>query len=137
MNNWFLLAAIRFFGLCVLVNDFVHFITAKWAGIRVEEFGLGFPPRLVGFRKRDTGGWEVIWFGGRRNAEDSYSDHTQSPFSGTSGGGNTRMPGLLAKQHTLYLINLMPIGGVLRMSGENPGTHPAVAQFAPPTFSAK
>ncbi len=56
MNNWFLLAAIPVFGLCVLVHEFGHFITAKWAGIRVEEFGLGFPPRLVGFRKRDSGG---------------------------------------------------------------------------------
>ncbi len=74
MNNWFLLAAIPVFGICVLVHEFGHFITAKWAGIRVEEFGLGFPPRLVGFRKRDSGGWEVIWFGGKRDAEDSASD---------------------------------------------------------------
>ncbi len=61
MNNWFLLAAIPVFGLCVLVHEFGHFITAKWAGIRVDEFGIGFPPRLVGFRKRDSGGWEVIF----------------------------------------------------------------------------
>ena len=86
MNNWFLLAAIPVFGICVLVHEFGHFITAKWAGIRVEEFGLGFPPRIVGFRKRDSGGWEVIWLGGRPNAEDSYDAEKQSPFSGTSGG---------------------------------------------------
>ena len=72
MNNWFLLAAIPVFGVCVLVHEFGHFITAKWAGIRVEEFGIGFPPRLVGFRKRDSGGWEVIWFSGRHNPEDTY-----------------------------------------------------------------
>lgn len=72
MNNWYLLAAIPVFGLLVLVHEFGHFITAKWAGIRVEEFGLGFPPRLVGIRKRDTGGWEVIWFGGRRDEEDAH-----------------------------------------------------------------
>ena len=86
MNNWFLLAAIPVFGICVLVHEFGHFITAKWAGIRVEEFGLGFPPRLVGFRKRDSGGWEVIWFRGKRNVEDDYGADKQSPFSGTSGG---------------------------------------------------
>ncbi|TMD42462.1 MAG: hypothetical protein E6I93_20140 [Chloroflexi bacterium] len=83
MNNWYLLAAIPVFGICVLVHEFGHFITAKWAGIRVEEFGIGFPPRLVGFRKRNTGGWEVIWFSGGRNAEDSYGAGKQSPFSGT------------------------------------------------------
>ena len=42
MNNWYLLAAIPVFGLLVLVHEFGHFITAKWAGIRVEEFGVGF-----------------------------------------------------------------------------------------------
>src|SRR5260370_32808300 len=86
MGNWAWLAVIPIFGLLVLVHEFGHFITAKWAGIRVEEFGLGFPPRLVGFRKRDSGGWEVIWPGGRRDAEDSYDAEKQSPFSGTSGG---------------------------------------------------
>src|SRR5713101_777761 len=137
MNNWFLLAAIPVFGICVLVHEFGHFITAKWAGIRVEEFGLGFPPRLVGFRKRDTGGWEVIWFGGRRNAEDSYSDHTQSPFSGTSGGVSTAMPGSLAKHHTIYSINLLPIGGFVRMPGETGDTTGADGNYDPQSFAAK
>jgi regulator of sigma E protease len=138
MNNWFLLAAIPVFGICVLVHEFGHFITAKWAGIRVEEFGLGFPPRLVGFRKRDTGGWEVIWFGGRRNAEDSYSDHTQSPFSGTSGGVSTaRSPDSLAKHHTIYSINLLPIGGFVRMPGETGDTTGADGNYDPQSFAAK
>src|SRR5256886_17620433 len=86
MNNWYLLAAIPVFGLLVLVHEFGHFITAKWAGIRVEEFGVGFPPRIVGLRKRDGKGWEVIWFGGIRSEEDSYDSLKQTPFSGTSGG---------------------------------------------------
>src|SRR5579872_494282 len=88
--NWFWLAAIPVFGLLVVVHEFGHFITAKWAGIRVEEFGLGFPPRIVGMRKRDGGGWEVIWLGGRQNEEDIYSSQNQTPFSGTSGGRTTR-----------------------------------------------
>src|SRR5881409_1637534 len=83
MNNWFLLAAIPVFGICVLVHEFGHFITAKWAGIRVEEFGLGFPPRIVGFRKRDRGGWQVIWL---NNDGDAESNMKQNPFGGTSGG---------------------------------------------------
>src|SRR5574340_730333 len=110
MNNWFLLAAIPVFGICVLVHEFGHFITAKWAGIRVEEFGLGFPPRLVGFRKRDSGGWEVIWFGGKRSVEDgegsSERGYTglQSPFRGTSGGITNAET---AKHHTIYSINFL------------------------------
>ena len=133
MNNWFLLAAIPVFGLCVLVHEFGHFITAKWAGIRVEEFGIGFPPRLVGFRKRDGGGWEVIWFGGRRNAEDTYDNQKQSPFSGTSGGAST----VGASDHTIYSINFLPIGGFVRMPGENGDINDPEGNYDPRSFAAK
>jgi regulator of sigma E protease len=36
----------------VLVHEFGHFIIAKAFGIRVDEFGLGFPPRIVGWRPK-------------------------------------------------------------------------------------
>ena len=135
MNNWFLLAAIPVFGICVLVHEFGHFITAKWAGVRVEEFGLGFPPRLVGFRKRDSGGWEVIWFGGRRNAEDSAGNvGLQSPFSGTSGGITNPQT---AKHHTIYSINFLPIGGFVRMPGENGDVHDEKGNYDAGSFAAK
>lgn len=32
--------------LLVLVHEFGHFITAKFSGIRVDEFGIGFPPKI-------------------------------------------------------------------------------------------
>jgi regulator of sigma E protease len=151
MNNWFLLAAIPVFGLCVLVHEFGHFITAKRIGIRVEEFGVGFPPRLVGFRKRDEGGWEVIWFGGRRNAEDTYGSRKQSPFSGTSGGVSTTAvsPALdidragdgpsktRVSDHTIYSINLLPIGGFVRMPGESGDIYDADGNYDPRSFAAK
>ncbi len=38
----------------VLAHEFGHFITAKASGIKVEEFGIGFPPRLLSFRKGET-----------------------------------------------------------------------------------
>lgn len=137
MNNWFLLAAIPVFGICVLVHEFGHFITAKWAGIRVEEFGLGFPPRLVGFRKRDSGGWEVIWLGGRRNAEDSYdATEKQSPFSGTSGGYSV-VSSENEKHHTIYSLNFLPIGGFVRMPGENGDINDESGNYDPQSFAAK
>src|SRR5215471_15750640 len=101
MNNWFLLAAIPVFGLCVLVHEFGHFITAKWAGIRVEEFGIGFPPRLVGFRKRDRGGWEVIWFSGRQNPEDTYTGQKQPLYSSASSVANA-IPEAIKGQNAPY-----------------------------------
>ena len=135
MNNWYLLAAIPVFGICVLVHEFGHFITAKWAGIRVEEFGLGFPPRLVGIRKRDEGGWEVIWFGGKRHAEEEYGDLKQSPFSGTSGGISRE--GASGSKHTIYSLNFIPIGGFVRMPGENGDVNDPDGNYDPQSFAAK
>lgn len=138
MNNWYLLAAIPVFGICVLVHEFGHFITAKWAGIRVEEFGLGFPPRLVGFRKRDGGGWEVIWFGGKQNEEDTYGRAKQSPFSGTSGGISTGVAVSSDKpHHTIYSLNFLPIGGFVRMPGENGDANDESGNYDPQSFAAK
>ncbi len=136
MNNWFLLAAIPVFGVCVLVHEFGHFITAKWAGIRVEEFGIGFPPRLVGFRKRDSGGWEVIWFGGKRYAEDSYDAEKPIPFSSTSDGFRSTSS-IPEKDHTIYSINFLPIGGFVRMPGENGDMNDPEGNYDPQSFAAK
>lgn len=41
-------------GVLILSHEFGHFIVAKRAGIRVDEFGLGFPPRLFGWRAGET-----------------------------------------------------------------------------------
>ena len=150
MNNWFLLAAIPVFGVCVLVHEFGHFITAKWAGIRVEEFGIGFPPRLVGFRKRDSGGWEVIWFGGKSNAEDTYVSQKQPLYTNAigivsaipeavkgDGIANNRYAETHTSDHTIYSINFLPIGGFVRMPGENGDINDPDGNYDPQSFAAK
>jgi len=38
----------------ILAHEFGHFITAKASGVRVEEFGLGLPPRLLSVRWGET-----------------------------------------------------------------------------------
>ena len=38
----------------ILAHELGHFITAKASGVRVEEFGLGFPPRLLSVRRGET-----------------------------------------------------------------------------------
>ncbi len=40
----------------VLVHEFGHYIAAKLNGVRVDEFGLGLPPRIVGKNK-----WGTLW----------------------------------------------------------------------------
>ncbi len=38
----------------ILVHEFGHFLAAKAFGMRVDEFGIGFPPRIAGVRKWGT-----------------------------------------------------------------------------------
>lgn len=40
--------------LLILVHELGHFITAKLSGVKVEEFGFGLPPRMVGVRWGET-----------------------------------------------------------------------------------
>lgn len=41
-------------GVLIFVHEFGHYIVAKWVGVRVEEFALGFGPKILGFRKGET-----------------------------------------------------------------------------------
>ncbi|MGP8259540.1 MAG: RIP metalloprotease RseP [Acidobacteriaceae bacterium] len=41
-------------GLMVLVHEFGHFAVAKWCGVRVETFAIGFGKRVVGVRRGGT-----------------------------------------------------------------------------------
>jgi len=49
----------------IFVHEFGHFIVAKRAGLKVEEFGFGFPPRLWGIKRGETT-YSINWipFGG-------------------------------------------------------------------------
>jgi regulator of sigma E protease len=38
----------------ILVHEWGHYITAKKTGMRVDEFGIGFPPKLFGVKKGET-----------------------------------------------------------------------------------
>ncbi len=52
-----ILTIVSFVGVIVVLiiaHELGHFITAKASGVKVEEFGLGFPPRLFGVRWGET-----------------------------------------------------------------------------------
>ncbi len=59
--------------ILILIHEMGHFFSAKAVGIKVEEFGIGIPPRIYGVTKRGV----------------------------------------------LYSINLLPIGGFVRVLGED------------------
>lgn len=68
--------------ILVLVHEWGHFIVAKKTGMRVDEFGIGFPPKLWGVKKGETeytlnslpiGGFVRIW---GENYDDLKEDST-------------------------------------------------------------
>lgn len=44
---WTILQFVIAFGLLVFFHELGHFLASKWLGIEVEEFGFGYPPRLL------------------------------------------------------------------------------------------
>lgn len=42
--------------LLILIHEIGHFVTARMCGVTVEEFGIGIPPRLFGWKRNG-----VIW----------------------------------------------------------------------------
>jgi regulator of sigma E protease len=35
----------------MIIHEFGHFIVAKKFGVQVEEFGIGYPPRMIGKKR--------------------------------------------------------------------------------------
>ncbi|MDH4156274.1 MAG: RIP metalloprotease RseP [candidate division Zixibacteria bacterium] len=69
-----LLAFVFVLGMLVFFHELGHFVVAKWVGIRVEKFSLGFPPNIFARKRGDTE----------------------------------------------YCIGIIPLGGYVKMAGENP-----------------
>lgn len=38
----------------IIIHEFGHFIVAKWCGVKVNEFAVGFGPKLFSFKKGET-----------------------------------------------------------------------------------
>ncbi len=44
----------------IFVHELGHYVMAKRAGVKVEEFGFGLPPRLYGIQRGETI-WSINW----------------------------------------------------------------------------
>jgi regulator of sigma E protease len=54
MSIFFIIQVVLGFGMLIFVHELGHFLVAKWVGIRVEKFSLGFGPTIYGFTRGDT-----------------------------------------------------------------------------------
>jgi regulator of sigma E protease len=52
-------------GFLIFIHEVGHFAAARMCGVKVEEFGIGIPPRLAGFTRNGVL-WSINWipFGG-------------------------------------------------------------------------
>lgn len=113
-----LLLVIVGFGLIVFLHELGHFAAAKWAGIRVLAFAMGFGPALVSWRK-GLG----IRFG---SSEPEYNTLVKAG----RGGSNSVLP-----SPTEYRLNWLPFGGYVKMLGQD-DTNPAAVSDAPDSFQS-
>ncbi|HEX2837593.1 MAG TPA: site-2 protease family protein [Phycisphaerales bacterium] len=91
----FLLVAVGF-GLIIFVHELGHFLAARWAGIRVLAFAIGFGPALVSYRKG---------LGLRRgSSEREYMEKHRRDASISA---------------TEYRLNYLPFGGYVKMLGQD------------------
>ena len=49
-----IVAAVVILGLLIIVHEAGHFLVAKRLGVRVLRFSIGYPPRILGFRRGET-----------------------------------------------------------------------------------
>ncbi|HEY53046.1 MAG TPA: site-2 protease family protein [Caldilineae bacterium] len=60
------LAVIPVLGFLIFIHELGHFLAAKWMGVRVHEFGFGYPPRMFKLFEHDGVEYTINWlpFGG-------------------------------------------------------------------------
>ncbi len=92
-------------GLLVFVHELGHFISARLRGVAVKEFGFGFPPRIFGAQKDLKTKKYKLFFG--RLSQEKESDSSKESQQ------------LKESQHsTIYSLNWIPLGGFVRIYGE-------------------
>ena len=59
-------AVIPVLGFLIFIHELGHFLAAKWMGVRVLEFGFGYPPRMIKLFERGGVEYTLNWlpFGG-------------------------------------------------------------------------
>ena len=72
-------------GFLIFIHEFGHFISAKKLGVKVEEFGIGYPPAIWKRKRGETVySINIIPFGGFTKLYGEEGGHTKDPRSFSS-----------------------------------------------------
>ena len=55
------LAFLVVLGVLVFVHEFGHYLAARWSGVHVEVFSIGFGPAIATWRDRVGTVWKLAW----------------------------------------------------------------------------
>src|SRR5438045_3333896 len=114
------------FGFVIFWHELGHFLAAKWAGVKVEQFAVGFGQALLSWRKGL--GWRV---GSSRDefekkldrwvAENEGGFKTTNELSEATELEQRRDAAAVAMElgETEYRLNWIPLGGYVKMLGQD------------------
>ena len=92
----------------VTLHEFGHFIAARKNGVNVLEFGIGFPPRAVAWKKDPkTGKWKKL------PKSEWQKDSAKKVVFSTAEDNKVVQDGMI------FSLNWLPIGGFCQMDGES------------------
>jgi regulator of sigma E protease len=83
------------FTAVVFAHELGHYLVARWCGVRVEVFSIGFGPEMFGWTDRHATRWRVSWlpFGGYiRMFGDAPADIPANPNSAQLPGAPSEAP---------------------------------------------
>ena len=58
---WTIASFILVIGPLVFIHEMGHFLAARWCGVQVEVFSIGFGREIVGWTDRQGTRWKVAW----------------------------------------------------------------------------
>lgn len=116
------LSTIFVLGVLIFVHELGHFLVAKWAGIRVERFSLGFPPKMIGFTRGETE-YCISWvpLGGyvKMAGENPDDETTGEPFEFMSKSVGARAAVILAGPVMNFVTAIVLLIAVLWIHGKD------------------
>ena len=74
----------------ILIHELGHFTVARVLHIGVEEFGIGFPPRLLGVVRDTTNKWHLFFGQNIPPLGETVQPHPPHPPGGTDTKGRRR-----------------------------------------------
>lgn len=113
-----ILAAIFVFGVLVTVHEFGHFVVAKLTGMRVDEFAIGFGPKIYQQKDGDTlYSLRAIPLGGYNKIAGMDPDDPIEPNSFKSKSIPARMCVILAGATMNFILPVLLFTGIFFLQG--------------------